>query len=130
MKYIPAIIVTIVILIVVSIPGQKLPQTSFSGMDKAAHLLFFCSWSLAVQFGFSIRHRWTWILAIGLVFGVSTEVLQIFAKDRSTDILDLLFDTLGLALAAWSGPTLMPIAERIWPLSKWAASEKKILRND
>lgn len=129
MKYIPAVIVTIVIFVVVSIPGQKLPHTSFSGMDKLAHLLFFCSWSLSVQFGFTIQHRWTWILVIGLVLGVSTEVLQIFAKDRSPDTLDLLFDGIGLASAAWIGPVLMPIAERIWPLSKWAARENN-LRND
>jgi VanZ family protein len=129
MKYIPAIFITVLILIVVSIPGQKLPHTSFSGMDKAAHLLFFCSWSLAIQFGFTIRHRWTWILVIGFLFGASTEVLQIFAKGRSADLLDLTFDAMGLTLAAWCGPILMPLAEKIWPLSRWTARAKN-LRND
>ena len=128
MKYIPAIVVTLVILIVVSIPGQKLPRASFSGMDKAAHLLFFCSWSWAVQFGFTIRYRWTWILGVGFLFGASTEVLQIFAKGRSTDLLDLLFDVLGLSIAAWSGPTVMPLSEKIWPLSRWAQRDTNSMK--
>lgn len=128
MKYIPAIVITLLILVVVSMPGQKLPRTSFSGMDKAAHLLFFCSWSLAVQFGFTIRHRWSWILITGIAFGASTEILQIFAKGRSADLLDLVFDALGLALAAWSGPMLMPFAEKVWPLSLLTNREKNLLK--
>lgn len=126
MRYIPAIAITIVIFIVISIPGPKLPHTGFSGLDKAAHLLFFGTWSLAVQFGFTIRHRWNWILISGVTFGLITEVIQIFIKERSFDLFDLLFDTFGLMLAAWSGPTLMSIAEKIWPLSRWIAREKNL----
>lgn len=126
MKYIPAIVVTLVIFIVVSIPGQKLPHTGINGLDKAAHLLFFGAWSLAVQFGFTTRHRWGWILGTGIALGISTEVLQIFVKERSFELLDLLFDTFGLALAAWVGPIVIHIAEKIWPLSRWAAREKNL----
>jgi len=119
MKYIPAIIVTIVILIVVSIPGRSIPRFGFNGLDKTAHLLFFCTWSLSVQFGFTTRSRWRWILFAGIIFGLITEVIQIFVKERSFDFFDVLFDTFGLMVAAWIGPTVMPWAEKIWPLSRW-----------
>lgn len=121
MKYIPAIVMTIIILIVVSIPGPKLPPSGFSGADKLAHFLFFGTWSLAVQFGFGIDERWRKILLTGIAFGLLTEVIQIFVKERSFDLFDVLFDTLGLLASAWAGPWLMPVAEKIWPLSRWAS---------
>lgn len=126
MRYIPAIVVTIVIFVTISIPSPKIPDTGFSGLDKAAHLFFFGSWSLAVQFGFSIKQRWRWILLAGFALGLTTEVIQLFVKSRSFELLDLLFDTFGLMLAAWSGPTFIPIAEKIWPMSRWAAREKNL----
>lgn len=126
MKFIPAILVTIAIFVVISIPGQKLPHTSFSGLDKAAHLMFFGTWSLSVQFGFTVKNRWNWILISGIVLGLITEIIQLFVKERSFELLDLMFDTFGLMLAAWGGPVLIPIAEKIWPLSRWATHEKNL----
>jgi VanZ family protein len=120
MKYIPALVATLVILIVVSIPGPKLPPAGFSGADKLAHFLFFGTWCLAVQFGFGISNRWRWILPIGIAFGLLTEVIQLFVKERSFDWFDILFDLIGLVASAGLGPTLMPMAEKIWPLSRWA----------
>jgi VanZ family protein len=119
MRYIPVIVVTIIIFVVVSIPGPKLPPSGFSGMDKLAHFLFFGTWSLSAQFSFTVKHRWRWILVVGIGFGITTEIIQLFVKDRSFEWLDVGFDALGLILAAWSGPILLPRAQKIWPLSRW-----------
>ena len=62
---------------------------------------------LAWRFGLRIR----WIVLIGLLLTVAAETSQAFAPDRTSDINDVLLNTLGALLGALAGTW----AARTWP---------------
>lgn len=124
MKYLSIIITTALILIAISIPGSRMPDTTgFTGLDKLVHVFMFYVWSLATQFDTSIKFRWTRILFIGIGFGLLTELIQLAVKNRSFDWYDWFFDSVGLVLAALSGRLILPHLEKFW-FFRWLKSFK------
>lgn len=109
MKYWPTISITVLILVAVLLPGSKVPDIGFSGIDKPAHFTLFFLWSLAVRYDFTrnFNRMIAWI--VGVLFSISTEVLQIFVEDRSFDLWDLVTDALGLSVGLVVGAATLKL---------------------
>lgn len=109
MRYLFTTIVTVLILIVVLIPGKNLPDVNpFFGFDKIVHIGMFATWALAVYYEFS-RPNINLFLAFvsGISFSLFTEVLQLFVEDRSFDVYDLCADAAGLIIGLTVSPYLL-----------------------
>jgi VanZ family protein len=103
MRYFPTAIATTLILIAVLLPGSKIPDVGFGGIDKLAHFTMFFSWSLAIRYDFQPNFKWAIGWIAGLAFSASTEIFQIFADERTFDVWDILFDGIGLTVGLISG---------------------------
>ena len=90
-----------------STPGAGIP-----GIDKAVHLLVFALTVFALGRVLAPRGRFPigWVVIAALVHAVLIELVQLVAlPQRSGDVLDLLFDVvgIGLGLALWSGERML-----------------------
>lgn len=93
---IAAVAVTVTVLLLLILPGHRLPGTSVAGLDKLAHLasyvLIGLTWHRA---GLPVR----WVLGLGLAMAVGTELAQeTVAVGREADVRDFLANTAGLVL--------------------------------
>jgi VanZ family protein len=97
MKY-GTLLISVLIIIAVLIPGQKLPDVSIGGYDKLVHMGMFLVWALAVQYDFGTKpqSRLVILFLAGTGFSGVTEVLQIVVEGRSFDIYDMIADMVGL----------------------------------
>ena len=118
MKYLATSFVSILILVAVLLPGSKIPDVGFSGIDKLAHFTLFYLWSLAVRFDFNHNFKWAFAFLIGLLFSYLTEVLQLFVEGRAYDIYDMVTDTVGLSIGLLTGNYALKIIIRYWPFGK------------
>jgi len=104
-KFLPTIAVTVLILVAVLLPGSNIPDVRVFGIDKLAHLVLFSLWMVAVRHDWGPRFHGFWAVAVGLLFSIGTEFLQILVEGRTFDGWDIFFDGLGLltgwALASW-----------------------------
>lgn len=106
-KYLlPAIIWTLVTMVLISIPGSAFPSTSLFKIphfDKLVHLGIFAVFALLANYGlymqrdfFFSRYHYTISLVSGVIFGVITEWFQLhYVPGRSGEWPDLLADVLG-----------------------------------
>jgi len=85
------------------------------GFDKLVHFCMFFTWAVAVRLDFSPEFKWPRAFLAGVVFTVLTEVLQLFAEERSFDYFDMLADTIGLFAGLWSGEMVLKIVLKFWP---------------
>lgn len=88
-------------------PGLGVP-----GLDKAVHLLVFAATVFAAGRVLAPRKRFPigWVVIAALVHALLIELIQLVAlAERSGDLLDLLFDVVGIALgvAAWAGERML-----------------------
>ena len=96
MKY-ATLITSILIIIVVLIPGGNLPSVGTTGIDKLVHVAMFAVWSVAVRFDFNVKpFPYALVFFMGLAFSLLTEILQLPVEDRSFDWFDVAADTVGL----------------------------------
>ena len=94
---IPTIIVSILIIIVVLIPGSNLPSVNFFGFDKIVHIGLFGLWAVAVRYDFnSPKFKFSVAFSFGILFSICTEVLQLLVEGRSFDLFDMVADAIGL----------------------------------
>jgi hypothetical protein len=96
-RYWPTIVVSLFILIVVLLPGSRVPDVKLVGFDKIVHVIMFCTWAIALRNDFQ-NWRITRVILFGLFFSLLTEVFQIFVEDRSFDWYDTIADAVGLIL--------------------------------
>jgi len=106
----PALLWTILILILISIPGEFLPKdekTFVPNLDKLIHATLFGSfvflWSIyyATKKESNIHpgNRFIWILIIACIYGVATELIQKYLiPNRDYDIFDIVADSIGAIL--------------------------------
>jgi VanZ family protein len=106
-KYLlPALIWTVIIMVLISIPGSTFPRTSLFHIphfDKLVHAGIFAVFTLLVNYGmymqddsFFKRNHYTISLSAGVIFGVLTEWFQLhYVPGRSGEWPDLLADLLG-----------------------------------
>lgn len=118
MKYLATIAATVLILIAVLLPGSKVPDVGFSGIDKLAHFTLFYLWSLAIRFDFEKNFKWIVVLSVGVAFSFLTEVLQIVVEGRTFDYYDIVMDAIGLAVGLASGTMMIKLLIRLWPFGK------------
>ncbi|HJG90853.1 MAG TPA: VanZ family protein [Brachybacterium massiliense] len=88
-------------------PGLGVP-----GLDKAVHLLVFAATVFAAGRVLAPRKRFPigWVVIAALVHALLIELIQLVAlAERSGDLLDLLFDVVGIALGvtAWAGERML-----------------------
>ena len=79
-----------------SLPGSRIPDVDFAGIDKIAHFVLFALWSVSVRRDFGASFRWWACLITGLLFSWATEILQIAVDGRTFDYTDIVADTAGL----------------------------------
>lgn len=118
MRFAATVFATLLILVAVLLPGSKIPDVGFTGIDKLAHFTLFYLWSLAVRFDFKINFKWAWAFFAGVLFIYLTEVLQLFAEDRSYDYYDMVADSIGLSIGLLTGNFALKIIIRLWPFKK------------
>lgn len=108
MKYLLTIATTVLILIAVLLPGSSLPDVSSFGLDKIIHFTLFFGWAIAVRYDFQTAKK-ILVFVLGIFFSFITEVLQLFAEDRSYDLYDMLADSLGLSMGLMLSHLVIPM---------------------
>jgi VanZ family protein len=112
-KYnIPAFVWSVIILIILALPGDELPELSFwqfiPFFDKWVHFGLFFILSVLLDFGFSRQTNYKLLRSASLIaaglfsslYAGLTELLQNFIFLRTADILDFLADIIGCILGA------------------------------
>lgn len=66
----------------------------------------FFTWAIAVRFDFTTASKKI-IILLGIVFSLSTELLQFLAEDRSFDVYDLVADAAGLIVGTFVAPLVI-----------------------
>jgi VanZ family protein len=93
----------ILIFVLSSIPGDKLPDEAFKISDKLIHFfLYFILYFLTYLFfvnqdksGLLKKYSLIFALIFCIIYGASDEFHQYFVPRRSCDVYDFLFDSLG-----------------------------------
>jgi VanZ family protein len=91
------IIISVLILIVVLIPGANVPNINFIGFDKIVHISMFAAWAVALRFDVVSLRPWA-VVMLGMLFSLFTEITQLFVEGRSFDLYDLVADLVGLMI--------------------------------
>ncbi len=109
-KRTPALLWTILILILISIPGNMLPKeekTFIPNFDKLIHATLFGSFVFLWSIYYATRKeknnhsnsRYVLILIIACLYGVATELMQKYLiPNRDYDIYDIMADSIGAVL--------------------------------
>lgn len=104
---------TILIIVLMCLPGEALPGEglfSIPHLDKAVHLILFAGlflfWSLSSWYAVSNPEKkgkiFPSVLGWTIFFGIAMEFVQLFfIPNRSFDIWDILFDSLGAGSGFW-----------------------------
>jgi VanZ family protein len=112
----PAVAWALLIFILSSIPGTKLPEIAHEINDKIEHASVYFIFGLLIYRAIEPRnnlHHFSWmrlIVSIGIVilYGITDEIHQGFVPGRTEDVLDAAADTTGGFLSA----VVMYIVER------------------
>jgi VanZ family protein len=103
----PALLWTIIIFILMAIPGNMLPQeekTFIPNLDKLVHVTLFGSFVFLWSIYYATRKeknnhsnsRFVLILIIACLYGYATELMQKYLiPNRDYDIYDILADSIG-----------------------------------
>lgn len=113
LKYnIPAILWSLLIMVLCLLPGDKMPKDPIVNADKIYHagafalmgFLFAYGFTKQSKFPFVSRHAGKMAFGISAALGGLIELLQYyFVRNRQGDWLDFLFDSVG----AWVGVTIL-----------------------
>ena len=100
------LVMVAVILVLVLMPGDDVPSVGIPHIDKVVHFGMFLTLTLCYIWEYHKKHQLLpkcykeglWLLG----FAIFTEIMQYFVPGRSSDIKDLLADTLGVIVASLS----------------------------
>ena len=99
-RLILAIIWTLIILGLCSIPGRDIPKVDVVQIDKFVHAFIFFVFGILWLRVQNSRPRYFVVLTGGLIYAVFTEVYQGWLPwDRTPDPLDALANSVGIVLA-------------------------------
>ena len=89
-------------------PQQYVPKLTPFG-DKSNHFLAFSFLTLLLLHAYRVKYisAFTWML----FYGIFIEISQLFAVNRSSEVLDVVADTMGIVI----GLTLYWTIEKIYP---------------
>ncbi|GIV59967.1 VanZ family protein [Rhodocaloribacter litoris] len=93
---------TILILLLLSLPGESLPDLALLSYDKAGHFVLFAvlGWLWMAAMTRPLPARTWWVLTGGSVFAAMSELYQgLLPWQRLPDVYDVLADMLGLFAA-------------------------------
>ena len=115
MKYrITSILATILLLVLLFLPGKIVQEIDIPGNDKLAHFIMFFGHCFALRFDFSILDRKPiFLLLSGLFIALGTELVQPGIQGRSFDLMDILFDVIGILIMVIFGSPLVKIVKNI-----------------
>ena len=94
----------VLIFIITSIPGDKLPGPPFRSSDKIVHALEFGLFGMLVFHAF--RYSRTYLrpyfltLCVCIPYAALDEIRQLYVPGRHCDIYDFVFDVLGIVIFA------------------------------
>lgn len=92
-----AIVWTLVILAVCTLPGKNVPNPPFPNFDKLVHLGMFVIWSVLWLLSHPAKGKL--IIILGMAYGLGIEFYQqILPFDRTFDWWDALADSVGVLL--------------------------------
>lgn len=92
---IAAVVVTSVVLVLLLLPGHRLPAAAFTGLDEVAHL---GSWALVGLTWHRAGLPMRWVIGLGLALAGGTELAQgTLVPGRQPDVRDLVANVVGLA---------------------------------
>lgn len=117
----PAIIWTLIIFILLALPGKMLPNEqhfSIPQLDKLVHIVLFGSFVFLWSFYFSTKNpkanlqgRYMRITIIACLYGIAMELVQkYFIPNRDFDIYDIAADIVG----AFGGYIVIRMVVRKW----------------
>lgn len=115
MKRFLAILWSIVIIVLCSLPGKDLPQVNILNFDKVAHFGVMFIWAILWLWDKPSRNIWFVALGGG-IFGTAIEFYQdMLPWERSFDWFDALADFVGACcgVAAWQVALRMPRMPRM-----------------
>jgi VanZ family protein len=103
----PAILWTIIVLVLTLIPGRNLPDVRFFQFDKLVHIFIFAVMMLLTCYGLKkiseVKNRPVAPVRVAMIysiiFGIGIEVIQQFVPGRSFSLADVLANCIGVALA-------------------------------
>ena len=97
-----AVLWTVLIITLCSLPGRDLPDAPFTYFDKVGHFVVFAvlAWAWLTVLGRGVR-QYIIVLAGGVVFAALTELYQTMLPwERTADVVDWACDSAGL-MAGW-----------------------------
>lgn len=104
-RYFPPILWMIVIFILSSIPGSEFPKEPFSGFSVLVHLVEYSI--LGMLWYRVLKKKFIVVLIIGMLYGISDEIHQLFVPFREFSVLDMIADAAGVIIGVITG-------KRIW----------------
>jgi VanZ family protein len=89
------VVAVIAITILALMPAKEVPVTS--GWDKLDHWTAFFTLSFLAAHAFPRRPFWQIALAL-VAYGIGIEIAQYFTPDRDADAMDVVADSIGIAI--------------------------------
>lgn len=110
-------LLTLAVLVLTLIPAGALGSSAIWTYDKLGHLLMFGSWTFLLGAYLYVSNSYTLnlftIFSIGVIFGVMVELLQFLMPfQRSADLFDIAFDSLGALLGVIALKALLPNSDK------------------
>lgn len=104
MRVLAAVLWTLLILALCSMPGDNLPDLDLVSADKLGHFVLFAGFGWLWSWGSPREYRRSapFVIAAGLVFAVGTEIYQgLLPFERDPSTADAIANTLGLLSGVW-----------------------------
>lgn len=111
MKYLPTILITVIILTLVLLPGSAIPDTSLPWIDKLVHFVLFTLWTVAIVNDFGLK--WYVALIVAMMFAFLTEVIQLPVEGRTFDYNDLIADGAGVIFGLANAGFIIRITRKL-----------------
>src|SRR5690349_11411756 len=104
----PAIVWSIVVLVLTLLPGEKLPEVPVFGIDKIVHFFIFGLLMILTAFGLykisrqagSIENPILISFIYSTLFGIAIEVIQQYVPNRSFSVYDIIANVIGVGLGS------------------------------
>lgn len=104
----PAIIYSVLIFLVSSLPQERMIKVEIWNFDKIEHLVEYSFYGILMMLAFATsksdrvpKHAAFFSIVVGILFSATDEIHQHFVPGRTCSIFDLLADTIGIFLGVW-----------------------------